>query len=100
MLEIRNNIKLSTSLEYSPYLATLYSEKYQKGYIETGVDLPLTYNNIIDTSWTAIAGLKFKKKFKQKNNIFGTFGFEHEYISQRFSFIANWCFRFNHCRFK
>ena len=87
VLEIRNNIKLSTSLEYSPYLATLYSEKYQKGYIETGVDLPLTYNNIIDTSWTAIAGLKFKKKFKQKNNIFGTFGFEHD-ISHNVSALS------------
>ena len=87
VLEIRNNIKLSISLEYSPYLATLYSEKYQKGYIETGVDLPLTYNNIIDTSWTAIAGLKFKKKFKQKNNIFGTFGFEHD-ISHNVSALS------------
>ena len=87
VLEIRNNIKLSTSLEYSPYLATLYSEKYQKGYTETGVDLPLTYNNIIDTSWTAIAGLKFKKKFKQKNNIFGTFGFEHD-ISHNVSALS------------
>ena len=87
VLEIRNNIKLSTSLEYSPYLATLYSQKYQKGYIETGVDLPLTYNNIIDTSWTAIAGLKFKKKFKQKNNIFGTFGFEHD-ISHNVSALS------------
>ena len=87
VLEIRNNIKLSTSLEYSPYLATLYSEKYQKGYIETGVDLPLTYNNIIDISWTAIAGLKFKKKFKQKNNIFGTFGFEHD-ISHNVSALS------------
>ena len=87
VLEIRNNIKLSTSLEYSPYLATLYSEKYQKGYIETGVDLPLTYNNIIDTSWTAIAGLKFKKKFKKKNNIFGTFGFEHD-ISHNVSALS------------
>ena len=87
VLEIRNNIKLSTSLEYSPYLATLYSEKYQKGYIETGVDLPLTYNNIIDASWTAIAGLKFKKKFKQKNNIFGTFGFEHD-ISHNVSALS------------
>ena len=87
VLEIRNNIKLSTSLEYSPYLATLYSEKYQKGYTESGVDLPLTYNNIIDTSWTAIAGLKFKKKFKQKNNIFGTFGFEHD-ISHNVSALS------------
>ena len=87
VLEIRNNIKLSTSLEYSPYLATLYSEKYQKGYTETGVDLPLTYNNIIDTSWTAIAGLKFKQKFKQKNNIFGTFGFEHD-ISHNVSALS------------
>lgn len=87
VLEIRNNIKLSNSLEYSPYLATLYSEKYQKGYTETGVDLPLTYNNIIDTSWTAIAGLKFKKKFKQKNNIFGTFGFEHD-ISHNVSALS------------
>ena len=87
VLEIRNNIKLSTSLEYSPYLATLYSEKYQKGYTEIGVDLPLTYNNIIDTSWTAIAGLKFKKKFKQKNNIFGTFGFEHD-ISHNVSALS------------
>ena len=87
VLEIRNNIKLSNSLEYSPYLATLYSEKYQKGYTETGVDLPLTYNNIIDTSWTAITGLKFKKKINQNNNFFGTVGIEQD-ISHNVSALS------------
>ena len=87
VLEIRNNKKISSSLAYSPYVAMLFSEKYQKGYTETVIELPLTYNNIIDTSWTAIVGLKFKKKFKQKNNIFGTFGFEHD-ISHNVSALS------------
>ena len=87
VLEIRNNKKISSSLTYSPYVAMLFSEKYQKGYTETGVDLPLTYNNIIDTSWTAITGLKFKKKINQNNNFFGTVGIEQD-ISHNVSALS------------
>ena len=61
ILELRNNKKISDSFTLSPYFATLYSQKYQKGYTETGIDLPLTYNKIIDTSMTAITGIKFRK---------------------------------------
>ena len=87
VLEIRNNKKISSSLTYSPYVAMLFSEKYQKGYTETGVDLPLTYNNIIDTSWTAITGLKFKKKINQNDNFFGTVGIEQD-ISHNVSALS------------
>jgi len=61
IVELRNNKKISDSFTFSPYFATLYSQKYQKGYTETGIDLPLTYNKIIDTSMTAITGIKFRK---------------------------------------
>lgn len=50
----------------SPFIATFYSQKHQKGYTETGISLPITYNNITDTSITAITGIKFKKEISLK----------------------------------
>ena len=78
ILELRNNKKISDSFTLSPYFATLYSQKYQKGYTETGIDLPLTYNKIIDTSMTAITGIKFRKNLNKDYSFFGTIGLEHD----------------------
>ena len=82
ILELRNNKKISDSFTLSPYFATLYSQKYQKGYTETGIDLPLTYNKIIDTSMTAITGIKFRKNLNKDYSFFGTFGLEHDLSHQ------------------
>ena len=82
ILELRNNKKISDSFTLSPYFATLYSQKYQKGYTETGIDLPLTYNKIIDTSMTAITGIKFRKNLNKDYSFFGTIGLEHELTHQ------------------
>ena len=82
ILELRNNKKISDSFTLSPYFATLYSQKYQKGYTETGIDLPLTYNKIIDTSMTAITGIKFRKYLNNDYSFFGTIGLEHDLTHQ------------------
>ena len=82
ILELRNNKKISDSFTLSPYFATLYSQKYQKGYTETGIDLPLTYNKIIDTSITAITGIKFRKNLNKDYSFFGTIGLEHDLSHQ------------------
>tara|TARA_X000000950_G_scaffold211156_1_gene253970 strand:- start:637 stop:1254 length:618 start_codon:yes stop_codon:yes gene_type:complete len=82
ILELRNNKKISDSFTLSPYFATLYSQKYQKGYTETGIDLPLTYNKIIDTSMTAITGIKFRKNLNSDYSFFGTIGLEHDLTHQ------------------
>jgi hypothetical protein len=82
IFELRNNKKISDSFTLSPYFATLYSQKYQKGYTETGIDLPLTYNKIIDTSMTAITGIKFRKNLNNDYSFFGTIGLEHDLTHQ------------------
>lgn len=82
ILELRNNKKISDSFTLSPYFATLYSQKYQKGYTETGIDLPLTYNKIIDTSMTVITGIKFRKNLNKDYSFFGTIGLEHDLSHQ------------------
>jgi len=82
IFEFRNNKKISDSFILSPYFATLYSQKYQKGYTETGIDLPLTYNKIIDTSMTAITGIKFRKNLNNDYSFFGTIGLEHDLSHQ------------------
>jgi hypothetical protein len=87
ILELRNNKKISDKFILSPYFATLYSQKHQKGYTETGINLPITYNNIIDTSITAITGIKFKKEISLKNNFYGTIGIEHD-ISHNISALS------------
>ena len=87
ILELRNNKKISDNFILSPYFATLYSQKYQKGYTETGISLPITYNNIIDTSITAIAGIKFKKEISFKNTFYGSIGIEHD-ISHNVSALS------------
>ena len=82
IFELRNNKKISDSFTLSPYFATLYSQKYQKGYTETGISLPLTYNKIIDTSMTAITGIKFRKNLNNDYSFFGTIGLEHDLSHQ------------------
>ena len=82
IFELRNNKKISDSFTLSPYFATLYSQKYQKGYTETGIDLPLTFNKIIDTSMTAITGIKFRKNLNNDYSFFGTIGLEHDLSHQ------------------
>ena len=82
IFELRNNKKISDSFTLSPYFATLYSQKYQKGYTETGIDLPLTFNKIIDTSMTAITGIKFRKNLNNDYSFFGTIGLEHDLTHQ------------------
>jgi len=82
IFELRNNKKISDSFTLSPYFATLYSQKYQKGYTETGIDLPLTYNKIIDTSMTVITGIKFRKNLNKDYSFFGTIGLENDLTHQ------------------
>ena len=78
VLELRNNIPVSSSLTLSPYIANRYSQKLQKGYTETGVNSPLTYNKIVDNSFTLISGLKFNSIINHKYSIFGTLGLEYD----------------------
>ena len=78
IFELRNNKKISDNFILSPYVATFYSKKYQKGYTETGTNLPITYKGIIDTSITAITGIKFKKEINLKNIFYGSIGIEHD----------------------
>ena len=78
ILELRNNIHLSEITTVSPYLAMRYSEKYQKGYTEKNVDLPLTFNKIFDNSWSIIGGIKYNFKINQKYRFDGTFGVDHD----------------------
>ena len=78
IFELRNNKKISDNFILSPYVATFYSKKYQKGYTETGTSLPITYKGIIDTSITAITGIKFKKEINLKNIFYGSVGIEHD----------------------
>ena len=78
IFELRNNKKISDNFILSPYVATFYSKKYQKGYTETGTSLPITYKGIIDTSITAITGIKFKKEINLKNIFYGSIGIEHD----------------------
>ena len=78
VLELKNNIPVSSSLTLSPYVANRYSQKFQKGYSETGVSSPLTYNKIVDNSLTAIAGLKFHNIINNKFSIYGTLGLEYD----------------------
>jgi len=77
MVEFRNNKKISEKITISPYFAAQYSQKRQKGYTETGVDLPISYNDIIDTSLTAITGIKYNYRINN-NSIFGSLGFEYD----------------------
>ncbi len=78
ILELRNNIHLSNITTVSPYLAMRYSEKYQKGYTEKNVDLPLTFNKIFDNSWSIIGGIKYNFKINKKYRFDGTFGVDHD----------------------
>ena len=69
---------LSHIITFSPYLAMRYTEKYQKGYTEKNVDLPLTFNKIFDNSWSIIGGIKYSFKINQKYKFDGTFGVDHD----------------------
>ena len=78
ILELRDNIFLTHIITFSPYLAMRYTEKYQKGYTEKNVDLPLTFNKIFDNSWSIIGGIKYSFKINQKYKFDGTFGVDHD----------------------
>ena len=78
ILELRDNILLTHIITFSPYLAMRYTEKYQKGYTEKNVDLPLTFNKIFDNSWSIIGGIKYSFKINQKYKFDGTFGVDHD----------------------
>ena len=77
-LEMKNNFLLTDALTLSPFIATRYSRLHQNSYTERGVDLPLSFNRIIDRSWTAIGGLKFHKQINDTNSIYGTLGLEYD----------------------
>lgn len=76
--ELKYNIMVTQSLELSPYFAGRYAEKIQDGYTEEEVTVPLTYNDIKDKSVSIVGGLKFKKNFGHKFNIFGSGGVEYD----------------------
>ena len=76
--ELKYNIMVTQSLELSPYFAGRYAEKIQDGYTEEGVNVPLTYNDIKDKAVSVVGGLKFKKDFGYKFNIFGSGGIEYD----------------------
>ena len=78
MAEFRNNKKINKKITISPYFAAQYSQKHQNGFTETGVDLPITYNDITDTSLTAITGIKYNYEINSDNSIFGASGFEYD----------------------
>ncbi|GIR29266.1 hypothetical protein CM15mP43_08900 [bacterium] len=76
--EFKYNVMVSRSLEISPYFAGRYAEKIQDGYTEEDAQIPLTYNDIEDKSLSVVGGLKFKKDFSNKFNIFGSGGIEYD----------------------
>jgi hypothetical protein len=76
--ELKYNIVVTQSLELSPYFAGRYAEKIQDGYTEKEVTVPLTYNDIKDKAVSVVGGLKFKKDFGYKFNIFGSGGIEYD----------------------
>ena len=76
--ELKYNIMVTQSFELSPYFAGRYAEKIQDGYTEEGVSVPLTYNDIKDKAVSVVGGLKFKKDFGYKFNIFGSGGIEYD----------------------
>ena len=76
--EFKYNIMYGRSLEISPYFAGRYAEKIQDGYTEEEAQIPITYNDIEDKSLSVVGGLKFKKDFSNKFNIFGSGGIEYD----------------------
>ncbi len=78
IVELRNNIKLSEEFIFTPYIAQRFSDKRQNGYTETEAELPLTFNTVFETSWTAIGGIKFKRRTSRKNTFYGTVGIEQD----------------------
>ena len=76
--EFKYNIMYGRSLEISPYFAGRYAEKIQDGYTEEEAQIPITYNDIEDKSLSVVSGLKFKKDFSNKFNIFGSGGIEYD----------------------
>ena len=77
-MEVRNHIPLTKAFTLSPFIAARYSHKQQNSYTETHVDLPLSFNQINDRSWTAIGGLKFHKTLHDTNSLYGTLGLEYD----------------------
>jgi len=87
IVELRNNIKVSESVTFTPYGASRFSDKYQSGYTETGAQLPLTFNEVFENSWVAIGGIKFKKKTDAGSSVYGTIGIERD-ISHNVSTLS------------
>ena len=87
IVELRNNIKVSESVTFTPYGASRFSDKYQSGYTETDAQLPLTFNEVFESSWVAIGGIKFKKKTYAGSSVYGTIGIEQD-ISHNVSTLS------------
>jgi len=87
IVELRNNIKVSESVTFTPYGASRFSDKYQSGYTETDAQLPLTFNEVFESSWVAIGGIKFKKKTYAGSSVYGTIGIEQD-ISHNVSALS------------
>jgi hypothetical protein len=87
IVELRNNIKVSESVTFTPYGASRFSDKYQSGYTETDAQLPLTFNEVFESSWVAIGGIKFKKKTYAGSSVYGTIGMEQD-ISHNVSTLS------------
>ena len=54
------------------------SIKKQKGYTETGINSPLTYNQIEDKAVTVLFGSRFNSKITSKLNLDCSIGLEHD----------------------
>jgi len=49
--------------------------------------LPLTFNEVFESSWVAIGGIKFKKKTYAGSSVYGTIGIEQD-ISHNVSTLS------------
>ena len=87
IVELRNNINVSEGFTLTPYGASRFSDKYQSGYTESGAQLPLTFNEVFESSWVAIGGIKFNKESGAGSSVYGTIGIEQD-ISHNVSTLS------------
>ena len=78
VVEARYVLSKNNKFNYTPYFATRYAIKKQKGYTETGINSPLTYNGIKDTGVTVLFGSRFNSKITSKLNLDCSIGLEHD----------------------
>jgi hypothetical protein len=78
--EVQYAYRLNDDTVIQPYLAVRRALIKQDAYTETGVSLPLSFNQIEDKSITALLGLKFNWNLSTDIILKGSLGVEHDFI--------------------